>query len=238
MNRRESLGLIGGATVLTAGALAEGATAQTPRASDTPFKLPPLGYGYDALEPHIDTATMLFHHDYHHAAYVKACNDAVPRWRELATTPVEKILTDLDRVPAAVRDTVRNNLGGDWNHTFFWNLMTPGGAKQPSGELSAAIDSAFGGYSAMTEQLTSAALGRFGSGWAWLVVNANKKVAIVSTANQDTPLALGARPVIGVDVWEHAYYLKHQNRRPEYLKTWLNVVNWDKALANYKNAMA
>jgi superoxide dismutase, Fe-Mn family len=238
MNRRENLALIGGATVLTAGVLAGSAAAQTPQASDTPFKLPPLGYGYDALEPHIDTATMLFHHDYHHAAYVKACNDAVPRWRELATTPVEKILADLDSVPAAVRDTVRNNLGGDWNHTFFWNLMTPGGSKQPSGELSAAIDSAFGSYSAMTEQLTSAALGRFGSGWAWLVVNASKKIAIVSTANQDTPLALGARPVIGVDVWEHAYYLKHQNRRPEYLKAWLNVVNWDKALANYKNAMA
>jgi Fe-Mn family superoxide dismutase len=116
--------------------------------------------------------------------------------------------------------------------------MTPGGSKQPSGELSAAIDSAFGSYPGMTEQLTSAALGRFGSGWAWLVVNKSRKLAIISTANQDTPLALGARPVIGVDVWEHAYYLKHQNRRPEYLKAWWNVVNWDKALANFKHAMA
>lgn len=238
MNRRESIALIGSATVITAGALAGTAAAQTPQAPDSPFKLPPLGYGFDALEPHIDSATMLFHHDYHHAAYVKGCNDVVPRWRELATTPAETILADLERVPAAVRDAVRNNLGGDWNHTFFWNLMTPGGSKQPGGELSAAIDSAFGSYSAMTDQLTNAALGRFGSGWAWLVVNASRKVAIVTTANQDTPLALGARPIIGVDVWEHAYYLKHQNRRPEYLKHWWNVVNWDKALTNYKNAMA
>jgi Fe-Mn family superoxide dismutase len=181
---------------------------------------------------------MRLHHDFHHAAYVKACNDLVPRWRELATTPAERILADLDSVPAAVREPVRNNLGGDWNHTFFWILMTPGGSKQPSGELGAAIDSTFGSYSGMTEQLTSAALGRFGSGWAWLVVNKGRELAIISTANQDTPLALGARPVIGVDVWEHAYYLKHQNRRPEYLKAWWNVVNWDKALANFKNAMA
>jgi Fe-Mn family superoxide dismutase len=147
---------------------------------------------------------MLFHHDFHHAAYVKACNELVPRWPELAATLAETILADLDKVPAAVREAVRNNLGGDWNHTFFWSLMTPGGSKRPSGELSAAIDSAFGSYSGMTEQLTSAALGRFGSGWAWLVVDKSRKLAIISTVNQDTPLALRARSVIGVDVWEHA----------------------------------
>jgi Fe-Mn family superoxide dismutase len=238
MNRRESLALIGAATAMTAGVLAGSAVAQTPPAPEGPFKLPPLGYGYDALEPHIDTATMLFHHDFHHAAYVNACNELVPRWRELATTRAESILANLDKVPAEVRDSVRNNLGGDWNHTFFWNLMTPGGSTLPSGELSAAIDSTFGSYSGMTARLTSAALGRFGSGWAWLVVTESRKIAIITTANQDTPMTIGAHPVIGVDVWEHAYYLKHQNRRPEYLKTWWNLVNWDKALDNYKNAMA
>jgi Fe-Mn family superoxide dismutase len=238
MNRRESLALIGGATVLTAGVIAGSGIAQTVPASNGPFRLPALGYSYDALEPHIDTATMLLHHDFHHAAYVKACNELVPRWRELANTPAQKILADLGQVPTAVRDAVRNNLGGDWNHTFFWSLMTPGGSKQPSGELGSAIDGAFGSYSGMGEQLTSAALNRFGSGWAWLVVNRDRKLAIISTANQDTPLAFGARPVIGVDVWEHAYYLKHQNRRPEYLKAWWSVVNWDKALANFKSAMA
>jgi Fe-Mn family superoxide dismutase len=238
MNRRENLALIAGATAMTAGLIGSQAIAQPQPAPDAAFKLPALGYAYDALEPHIDTATMRFHHDFHHAAYVNACNQLVPRWRELATTPMETILADLGEVPEALRDPVRNNLGGDWNHTFFWILMTPGGAKQPNGDLNVAINSAFGSYARMTEQLTNAALGRFGSGWAWLVVNKSRRLDIISTANQDTPLELGARPVIGVDVWEHAYYLKHQNRRPEYLKAWWNVVNWDKALANFKNALA
>jgi superoxide dismutase, Fe-Mn family len=236
MNRREHLALIAGTVAATTGLVSGTALAQTQAAPDGPFRLPRLGYAYDALEPHIDTATMHFHHDFHHAAYVNACNELVARWSELATKPVESILANLDQVPESVREPVRNNLGGDWNHTFFWILMTPGGAKQPDGELKAAIDSTFGSYAGMAEQLTNAALGRFGSGWAWLVVNKNRRLDIISTANQDTPLALGARPVIGVDVWEHAYYLKHQNRRPEYLKTWWNVVNWDKALANFRNA--
>ena len=241
MNRRESLSVIAGATAGAATVSLFGSAevvAQTQPAPTEPFKLPPLGYGYDALEPYIDTTTMLFHHDYHHAAYVNACNDIAQRWRELPTRPAETILADLSNVPEDVRGPVRNNLGGDWNHTFFWILMTPGGAKQPSGDLQAAVNSAFGSSAGLTEKLTTAALGRFGSGWAWLVVNKNKKLDIVTTANQDTPLELGAQPVIGVDVWEHAYYLKHQNRRAEYLKAWWNVVNWDKAVANFKKAAA
>jgi superoxide dismutase, Fe-Mn family len=236
MNRREHLALIAGTAAIIGGVAGNRAIAQTQPTSEGPFRLPRLGYAYDALEPYIDTATMHFHHDFHHAAYVNACNQLVSRWPELGTKPAQSILANLDQVPEAVREPLRNNLGGDWNHTFFWILMTPGGAKQPDGELKAAIDSTFGNYTAMTKQLSDAALARFGSGWAWLVVNRNRKLDIISTANQDTPLALGARPVIGVDVWEHAYYLKHQNRRPEYLAAWWNVVNWDKALINFRNA--
>jgi Fe-Mn family superoxide dismutase len=135
-----------------------------------------------------------------------------------------------------VRAGVRNNVGGHWNHTFFWELMTPGGAKAPAGELKSAIDAAFGNPESMTDKINAAGLGRFGSGWAWLVVNKDKKLDIISTANQDTPLELGSRAVVGVDVWEHAYYLKYQNRRADYLKAWWNVVNWDKAAANFKKA--
>ncbi|SRR5712691_626315 len=239
MNRRESLSLIAGATAAAATGNLLGTTPAFAQAQPPgPFKLPPLGYGYDALEPHIDAATMLFHHDYHHAAYVNACNELVQRWAELGSKSKETILADLSKVPDDVRVPVRNNLGGDWNHTFFWALMTPGGASEPSGDLHAAIISAFGSHAGLTKQLTAAALARFGAGWAWLIVNMDKRLDIINTANQDTPLELGAHPVIGVDVWEHAYYLKHQNRRPEYLKAWWNVVNWDKALANFKSAMA
>ncbi len=239
MNRRESFSVIAGATAAAATASlldSTRASAQAQPAPAGPFRLPPLGYGYDALEPHIDTTTMSIHHDYHHAAYVNACNQLAQRWSVLGTTPMETILADLSKVPEDVRGPVRNNLGGNWNHSFFWVLMTPGGAKQPNGDLNAAINSAFGSYASLVEKLSAAGLGRFGSGWAWLVVSKDKKLDIISTANQDTPLELGTRPVIGVDVWEHAYYLKHQNRRPEYLKEWWGVVNWDKALANFKTA--
>lgn len=241
MNRRETLSLIAGATaaataanVLGAGTIA---IAQTQPAPAGPFRLPPLGYGYDALEPHIDTTTMLIHHDYHHAAYVNACNELAQRWPELATTPRETILANPGLVPENLLGPVRNNLGGDWNHTFFWALMTPGGSNRPGGELLTAIVDAFGNHAGLMEKLNAAALARFGSGWAWLVVSSDKKLDLISTANQDTPLELGAHPVVGVDVWEHAYYLKHQNRRAEYLEAWWNVVNWDKALANFKKAI-
>lgn len=202
-----------------------------------PFTLPPLGYAFDALEPHIDAQTMMIHHDRHHAAYVNAANQLAQRWPELGTTPIEKTLSNLSAAPEAVRAGVRNNVGGHWNHTFFWELMAPGGAKEPSGDLKSAIDSAFGGVVAMSDKVNAAGVSRFGSGWAWLVVDKDKKLDIISTANQDTPIELGAHAVVGVDVWEHAYYLKYQNRRPDYLKAWWNTVNWTKAAENFKKAM-
>jgi superoxide dismutase, Fe-Mn family len=234
MNRRESLTLIAGATAL----ISFGGShtwAQTPPAG--PFILPPLGYAFDALEPHIDAQTMMIHHDRHHAAYVNSANQLAQRWPDLGTTPIEKILSNLGAAPEAVRTGVRNNVGGHWNHTFFWELMAPGGAKEPSGDLKSAIDSTFGGATAMSDKVNAAGAARFGSGWAWLVVDKNKKLDIISTANQDTPIELGAHAVLGVDVWEHAYYLKYQNRRPDYLKAWWNTVNWSKAAEIFKKAM-
>ena len=203
-----------------------------------PFQLPDLPYDHAALEPHIDARTMQIHHDNHHAAYVNNLNNNVDKWPEMATKPIDEILSNLSAAPEAVRTLVRNNLGGHWNHTFFWDLMTPGGAKEPPGELKTAIASSWKDTDDFKEALSRAGVGRFGSGWAWLVVNKDKKLEIISTANQDTPIAIGAKPVIGVDVWEHAYYLKYQNRRPDYIKAWWNVVNWDKAAENFKKAMA
>jgi Fe-Mn family superoxide dismutase len=237
MNRREYLRLGAGALIAGASLKMRPAFAQQPAVASGPFVLPPLGYAPDALEPHIDAMTMSIHHDKHHAAYVTNANQLVEKWPALATTPIETILTDLSKAPDAVRTGVRNNVGGHWNHSFFWVLMTPGGAKGPTGPLNDAINSTFGGVPALTEKLNAAGLGRFGSGWAWLVVNKDKKLDIVSTANQDTPLELSAKPVLGVDVWEHAYYLKYQNRRADYLKAWWNVVNWDRAAENFRKAV-
>lgn len=233
MNRRQSLRLIAGGAVFAATPLtAWTALAQT--APSGPFQVPPLGYGFDALEPHIDAQTMMIHHDKHHAAYVAKLNELTQQFHDLGTTPIEKLLADPSPVPLQIRTTVQNNLGGHWNHSFFWDLMTPGGAKGPASDLKAAIDGEFGDTEKMKDALNKMAGDRFGSGWAWLVVTKDNKLDIVSTANQDTPIALGGRPVIGVDVWEHAYYLKYQNRRPDYLKAWWNTVNWDKAAANFK----
>jgi Fe-Mn family superoxide dismutase len=242
MNRRESLRLILGSAALAAAlpastaALAQAQPA--PAAEDPPFKLPPLGYAFDALEPHIDAQTMTIHHDKHHAAYVNALNEFAKQVPELGTTPVEKTLVDAAYIPLTIQTAVKNNLGGHWNHTFFWELMTPGGAKEPSGELKSAIESSWRNVDDFKERLSGAGLTRFGSGWAWLVVNKDKKLELASTANQDTPIALGAKAIVGVDVWEHAYYLKYQNRRADYLKAWWNTVNWDKASENFKKAMS
>jgi superoxide dismutase, Fe-Mn family len=203
------------------------------------FKVPPLGYGFDALEPYIDTTTMMIHHDRHHGAYVAALNGLVEKYPDLATKSPVAILSDFTTVPEAVRTPVRNNLGGHWNHSFFWELMRPGGAKEPSGDLKSAIDSSFGSTAKLIEKVNAAGLARFGSGWAWLIVDKNGKPNIVSTPNQDTPLEQGVkRVVLGVDVWEHAYYLKYQNRRADYLAAWWNTVNWDKAGANFAKAPA
>jgi superoxide dismutase, Fe-Mn family len=197
-------------------------------------ELPPLPYAHDALEPHIDAQTMQIHHGKHHQAYVNNLNAALEKHPEL-TTSLETMLLDLSKVPEDIRGAVRNNGGGHYNHSFFWTLMTPGGASAPTGALAEAINSTFGGVDALKEKINQAGATRFGSGWAWLVVKGGN-LEFVSTANQDTPLELGAKPVLGVDVWEHAYYLKYQNRRPDYLGAWWSVVNWDQAEKNYQVA--
>jgi Fe-Mn family superoxide dismutase len=198
------------------------------------YELPALPYPFDALEPHIDAQTMEIHHDKHHQAYVTNLNKAI-EGTDLGNKSAEDLVANLNDVPEAQRTAVRNNGGGHVNHTFFWNLLTPGGASAPTGSLAAAIDAEIGGLDALKSKLNAAGAGRFGSGWAWLVVDGGK-LAVVSTPNQDSPLTDGQTPVVGVDVWEHAYYLKYQNRRPDYLAAFWNVVNWDVANSNYESA--
>ena len=188
------------------------------------YELPPLPYDHAALEPHIDAQTMQLHHGKHHQTYVDKANAAL-EGTEWADRPVETVLANLDALPADIRTAVRNNAGGHANHSLFWTIMAPDGGGDPDGDLRAAIEEAFGGLDAFREQFEAAGANRFGSGWAWLVWDGSK-VAITSTANQDSPISEGQSPLMGVDVWEHAYYLKYQNRRPEYLKAWWNVVNW------------
>jgi Fe-Mn family superoxide dismutase len=201
------------------------------------YELPPLPYPFDALEPHIDAKTMEIHHDKHHQAYITNANNALKDHPDLANKPVEELLANLNAVPEAIRTTVRNNAGGHANHTFFWKILEPGGGGEPKGNLASAINSTFGSLDQFKEKLNAAGAARFGSGWAWLVVNKEGKLEIISTANQDHPILEGHKPVIGVDVWEHAYYLKYQNRRPDYLKAWWNVVNWNQAERNYGAAL-
>jgi Fe-Mn family superoxide dismutase len=191
-----------------------------------PFTLPPLPYDYTALEPHVDEQTMRIHHDKHHAAYVNNLNAALDGKGGLQDKTLESLISDLSAVPEGIRTAVRNNGGGHYNHTMFWELMTPGGATAPEGRIADAISSGFGGFDAFKEQFTKAALGRFGSGWAWLSCTPDGILLIESTPNQDCPLMEGRFPVMGCDVWEHAYYLKYQNRRPDYVAAWWNLVNW------------
>jgi Fe-Mn family superoxide dismutase len=191
------------------------------------FTLPPLPYAYNALEPHVDEATMRVHHDKHHQAYVTNLNAALESHAVLQQLSIEALLEDLNRVPEAARMAVRNNGGGHLNHTLFWNWMQPGGTSAPGGKLAGEIDRAFGGFAQFKEQFQKAGLARFGSGWVWLVRQKGGGLAIVSTPNQDNPIMDGERPLLGCDVWEHAYYLKYQNRRADYLAAWWNVVNWD-----------
>ena len=200
-----------------------------------PHSLPDLGYDYDALEPHIDARTMEIHHSKHHAAYTANLNAALKSHPDLQERNVEDLLANMDDVPEGIRGAVRNNGGGYVNHTFFWRLMTPGGADAPSGELAAAIDAAFGSVDGLRDQLKTAGITRFGSGWGWLVAT-DSGLAVRSTANQDSPLMDGQTPILGVDVWEHAYYLRYQNRRPDYLTAWWNTVNWDVVAANFAAA--
>ena len=201
--------------------------------------LPALGYALDALEPHIDAKTMEIHHGKHHNAYVTNLNAALAGKADLEAMSIEDLIADLSAVPEDIRGAVRNNGGGHINHSFFWKVIAPGGAKVPSGELAAAIDKAFGSFDAFKEAFAKAGATRFGSGWAWLVKNADGTVSVGSTANQDTPLmgkavaGIEGTPVLGLDVWEHAYYLHYQNRRPDYIAAFWNVVNWDVASANF-----
>jgi Fe-Mn family superoxide dismutase len=198
------------------------------------FTLAPLPFDYNALEPHIDEQTMRIHHGKHHQAYVTNLNAALENQPLLQQLSVEALLADLTKVPEAVRTAVRNNAGGHHNHTLFWEWMKPGGAKEPGGALARGLDSGFGGLASFKEQFQKAGLGRFGSGWAWLVRQKGGKLAIVSTPNQDSPLMDGEHPVLGCDVWEHAYYLKYQNRRADYLAAWWNVVNWSVVEQRYQ----
>ena len=199
------------------------------------FSLPALPYAHDALEPHIDTMTMQIHHGKHHQAYVTDLNNAVAG-TEWENKDIEDILRHIDQVPENIRTAVRNNGGGHANHTLFWNIMSPNGGGAPTGALGAAINAKWGSFDDFKAKVKAAGIGRFGSGWAWLVVKADGSVDLYSSANQDSPLMQGDTPILGVDVWEHAYYLKYQNRRPDYLDAWWNVVDWNAVAENYAAA--
>ncbi|MGK2962510.1 MAG: superoxide dismutase [Gemmatimonadaceae bacterium] len=196
------------------------------------FELPNLPYGFDALEPHIDTATMQIHHGKHHQAYVNNLNAAIEKAPELAGKSIDDLMRGINDVPEAVRTAVRNNGGGHWNHSKFWTWMAPDGGGEPGGDLGSAISDAFGGFDKFKEQWGAAGAGRFGSGWVWLL-NDGGKLSITSTPNQDNPLMEGKNAILGLDVWEHAYYLRYQNKRPDYITAWWNVVNWDAVSESY-----
>lgn len=244
MTRRHALKT----TVLTSLACATASTLRIASAQPTaaapgaatpngPFTVPPLPYAYDALEPYIDAQTMQIHHDKHHAAYVANLNKAVAEDPALGKKAVEDLLKDLTSIPEKVRTAVRNQGGGHYNHTLFWQMMKKGGGGEPTGELAKAIDKKFGSFSAFKEQFTKAAIGQFGSGWAWLV-SENNELSIEPSANQDSPITHGKLPLLGVDVWEHAYYLKYQNRRPEYVSAWFNTINWDYVTERFQGSKA
>jgi len=199
------------------------------------FEVPPLPYGFDALEPHVDAKTMEIHHDKHHAAYVSKLNAALEGHEGLQKKKVEEILKDINSVPEGIRTAVRNNGGGHANHSLFWEVMGPGGGGQPSGTVAQAIQEVFGGFDSLKEKINNAAANQFGSGWGWLVL-ADGKLDVVARPNQDSPLMEGKTPILGVDVWEHAYYLKYQNRRPDYLAAWWNTVNWSAVERRYSQA--
>lgn len=200
------------------------------------FELPPLPYAEDSLEPHIDARTMSIHHDKHHAGYTNKLNNALEGHGDLAGKSIEDLLGNLDSVPESIRTAVRNNGGGYANHSLFWRVMSPDGGGSPSGALAEAINSAFGSFDAFKEAFSKAAGTRFGSGWAWLYVGGDGNLAVTSTPNQDTPLMDGNTPILGLDVWEHAYYLNYQNRRGDYVAAWWNVVDWDAVAKNFAAA--
>jgi Fe-Mn family superoxide dismutase len=230
LNRRQLLRAAGaGAAVLGFGPLA-----LADEKKDEGFTLPKLPYAYDALEPEIDAQTMMIHHDKHHAAYVANLNKALADQPALLKKSIRDILSDIDAVPMPARQAVINNGGGHSNHTLFWQVMGTKKGEKPSGDLAKAIDGAFDSFAKFQEKMTAAAMGRFGSGWAWLVVDTKaKKLDVISSANQDSPYMKGQTPLLGIDVWEHAYYLKYKNARADYVKAWWNVVNWDYVAMRY-----
>ena len=236
MTRREAMKTTVLAAAACAGGLpgsaAESGGAAAAPLQTGPFTLPPLPYPLDALEPHIDARTMEIHHDKHHAAYVANLNKAVSGEPGLAGKTVVELLGSLGQLPEKIRSAVRNNGGGHYNHSLFWGWMKKGGGGEPKGELAAAIARQFGSFSAFKDSLTRAAIGQFGSGWAWLTTD-GKELRVDSTPNQDSPLSSGRKPVVGIDVWEHAYYLKYQNRRADYVAAWFNVIDWDAVSDRY-----
>jgi superoxide dismutase, Fe-Mn family len=209
--------------------------ATSPREGSVAHVVPPLPYAFDALEPYIDKMTMEIHHDKHHAAYVTNLNKALEGHADLQALSIEELVAQLNRVPENIRTAVRNNGGGHLNHSMFWKLMKKGGGGEPKGPVAEGIQAAFGSFADFKTKLAQAGATRFGSGWAWLLVR-DGKLVVESTANQDNPVTDGGKPVLGVDVWEHAYYLKYQNRRPDYIEAWWNVVNWDEVNQNYSAA--
>jgi Fe-Mn family superoxide dismutase len=239
ISRRQAIktaALAGTALAVLPAAIAQTNSAAPTAVPSSPFTLPPLPYAYDALEPFIDAQTMQIHHDKHHAAYVANLNKAIADFPAMGKDPIEVLLMNLNSaVPEKIRTAIRNNGGGHYNHSLFWQMMKKNGGGQPVGELAKAIDTSFGSFSAFKEGLAKAALGQFGSGWAWLVLD-GKQLKITATANQDTPLTAGQIPLLGVDVWEHAYYLKYQNKRADYVNAWFNVVNWDFVSGRYAKA--
>ena len=240
INRRQAIkGVLMAGAALTAlpNLSAFGApAASTPDVGTGPYKLPPLPYSYGALEPYIDARTMEIHHDKHHATYVKNLNAAVGAHSDLAQKTPEELLRDLDSIPEDIRKAVRNNGGGDYNHTLFWQMMKPNGGGEPKGALADAVTKTFGNFASFKEKFSKEAGAVFGSGWAWLILD-GKELKITSTPNQDSPISSGKMPLLGIDVWEHAYYLKRQNRRPEYVEAWWNVVNWDFVGQRYEKAI-
>jgi Fe-Mn family superoxide dismutase len=231
VTRRQLLQAAGfGAAALAMGHLSAKADEKTHM-----FELPKLPYSYDALEPYIDAETMKIHHDFHHKAYVDNLNKALAGHPDLAAKRLPELLREIRSLPESIRTAVRNNGGGDANHTMFWQIMGPKSGGSPSGELGKAIDEAFGSFDKFQAKLSQAALTRFGSGWGWLVLHQGK-LAVESRPNQDSPIMAGQHPIMGIDVWEHAYYLKYRNRRADYIKAWWNVVNWDQVAHRYEQA--
>jgi Fe-Mn family superoxide dismutase len=247
LNRRNFLILlgagVGAVTTGACGAFGESLRAPSKEGDSTlaqnakPYvELPPLPYAYNALDPHIDERTMQFHHDKHHAAYVKNLNDALDKHPELKSKTPEQLLRDINSVPSDIRTTVRNNGGGHVNHSMFWNIMKPNGGGEPTGPIADAIKQTFGSFDAFKKQFNDAGNKRFGGGWVWLVRTGTGKLEVISTANQDSPFMDGNYPIMGNDVWEHAYYLKYQNRRADYLSAWWNVLNWDEINKRFAQA--